>query len=87
MYDVMRVEDPIHQDMDDIVRTYWNNWLLISNFTDKPDGGIVQYYCAMNKDELWDLVMEMDQDFKTYGDCLIRFVGPGRGDSLGGLFL
>ena len=34
MYDVMKVENPKHQDM--------------------------------------------DQDFKTYGDCLIRYVGQGR---------
>ena len=27
----------------------------------------------------------MDQDFNTYGDCIIRFVEPSRGDSLGGL--
>ena len=83
MYKVMRVENPKHQDMDEIVTNYWDNWLLISNLTKKPRGGIVQYYCTINKDELWEHVMEMDKDFQTYGDCIVRFVGPSRGDSPG----
>lgn len=87
MLEVKKVDNPLYQDMDEISKSYWNNWLLISNLTDKPDGGIVQYYCPENKDELWDIVMDMDRDYGTYGDCTIRFVGSGKGDSLGGLFL
>ena len=87
MSEVQKVKSPAYREMDEIARIYWDNWLLISNLTDNPEGGIVQYYCAVNKDELWDFVMDMDKDFNTYGDCIIRFVGPSRGDSLGGLFL
>ena len=87
MFEVKKVESPTYREMDEIARIYWDNWLLISNLTDRPEGGVVQYYCAANKDELWDFVMEMDKDFSAYGDCIIRFVGPSRGDSLGGLFL
>jgi hypothetical protein len=87
MHEIKRVESPIHQDMDEIAKAYWDNWLLISNLTDNPRGGTVQYYCYVRDKKLWELIMEMDKDFNTYGDCTLRFVGPSRADSLGGLGL
>jgi len=73
--------------MDEIVESFWDNWLLISNLTKNPRGGIVQYYCYVKDKRLWKLVMEMDKKFDVYGECILRFVGPSRADSLGGLGL
>ena len=36
MNEVKKVSDPKHQDMEEIVELYWDNWLLISNLTDDP---------------------------------------------------
>ena len=87
MVEVKKVENPEHQDMDEIVKNYWDNWLLISNLTDNPTGGIVQYYCYSRDNKLTDLIMDMDKNYDSFGDCTIRFVGPSRDYSLGGLFL
>ena len=87
MNEIKKVVAPIFQDMDEIVKSYWDNWLLISNLTDNPSGGIVRYYCYIKNKKFWDLIMDMDKDFDTYGDCILRFVGPSRAASLGGLGL
>ena len=83
MHEVIKVDDPKRQDMDEIVTLYWDNWLLISNVTDRPKGGIVRYYCHVRDISLTDLIMDMDMDFDTYGECIIRYVGSSRGDWLG----
>ena len=87
MHEVKRVTDLKFQEMDEIAVDYWDNWLLISNYVEKPEGGIVQYYCYVRDKKLTDIIMEMDKDYSKFGDCIIRFIGPSRGDSLGGLFL
>ena len=87
MNEINKVETPIYQDMDEIASKYWDNWLLISNLTTNPSGGIVRYYCYVKDKKLWDLIMDMDKDFDTYGDCILRFIGPNRVASLGGLGL
>ena len=87
MHEVKKVTNPRLQDMDEIANEYWDNWLLISNLTDSPTSGIVQYYCYARDNKLTDLIMEMDQRYDLFGECMIRFIGPSRGDSLGGLFL
>ena len=87
MNEIKKVETPIYQEMDEIARNFWDNWLLISNLTDCPSGGIVRYYCYVKDKKLWDLIMDMDRDFETYGDCILRFIGPSRAASLGGLGL
>jgi hypothetical protein len=83
MHQVFKVENPVHQDMDEIAETFWDNWLLISNHAENPDGGTVRYYCYAREDELFDALKKMNKDHNTYGDCLIRFVGPNRGYTLG----
>ena len=83
MHEVKKVENPIFQSIDEIVQDYWDNWLLISNSS--GNSGIVRYYCLINAKELTDLIMELDKDFENYGECLLRYVGPGRGDWLGRL--
>ena len=45
MHEVKKVDEPKHQNMDAIAELYWDNWLLISNVTDAPKGGVVRYYC------------------------------------------
>ena len=80
MYEVKRVENPKYQDMSEIAADFWDNWLIISNTNYKgTPGGIVRYYCYLRKKKLTDIIMKMDKDFETYGDCDIRFVGPSRG--------
>ena len=83
VHEVVKVDDPTLQNMDEIAALYWNNWLLISNVTDIPKGGVVRYYCYVRDSSLTSLIMEMDKDFDTYGECIIRFVGPSRGSWLG----
>ena len=83
MYEVKKVDAPKRQDMDEIAKNFWDNWLLISNVTDNPKSGIVRYYCYIRDTSLTNLVMDMDKDYDIYGDCIIRFVGPSRGSWLG----
>ena len=83
MYEVKKVDEPKLQDMGEIAELYWDNWLLISNVTDEPRGGIVRYYCYARDSSLTSLIMDMDKDYDTFGECIIRFVGPSRGCWLG----
>ena len=83
MHEVKKVAYPVRQDMEEIAELYWDNWLLISNVTDNPRGGVVRYYCYIRDSRLTSLIMDMDKDFDTYGECIIRFVGPSRGSWLG----
>jgi len=52
---------------------------VISNTAENAQGVIVRYYCYSRKNELTDIIMDIDKDADTYGDCEIRFVGPSRG--------
>jgi len=83
MNEVKRVSEPIRQDMDEITELYWDNWLLISNVTENPKSGVVRYYCKDRDSNLNNLIMDMDKDFDTYGDCVIRFIGHSRGGWIG----
>ena len=83
MYEIKKVDEPKHREMDEIAEMFWDNWLVISNLTDNPRGGVVRYYCYVRDICLTDLIMDMDRDFETYGECIIRFVGPSRGSWLG----
>ena len=83
VYEVKMVNKPKRQDMEEITELYWDNWLLISNLADEPKGGIVRYYCHDRDSSLTNLIMDMDKDYDTYGECVIRFVGPSRGSWLG----
>jgi hypothetical protein len=87
MHELKKVTNPRLQEMDEIANDYWDNWLLISNLTDNPESGIVQYYCYIRDDKLTNIIMEMDKNYDSFGECIIRFIGPSRGYSLGGLFL
>ena len=78
-----KVSEPKLQSMDEIAKLYWDNWLLISNMTDDSSSGVVRYYCNVRDISLTSLVMDMDRDFDTYGECVIRFVGPSRSGWLG----
>jgi len=79
MYEIKKVDNPKYQSMSEIASDYWDNWLVLSNAPENAPGGIVRYYCYSREDELTDIIMEMDKDFDTYGDCMITFVGPNRG--------
>ena len=86
MYQINKVDNPKYQHISEIASDFWDNWLIISNTDKEALNGIVRYYCYSRKKELTDIIMEMDKDFETYGDCIIRFVGPSRGDWIGGLW-
>jgi len=77
--EVFRVENPEHLTMEEISKKFWDNFVLVTNTTSNAKSGIVRYYCYSNEPELTDLIMEMDKDEETYGDCVIRYVGQGRG--------
>ena len=81
--ELIRVNEPKYQTLTEIAKEYWNNWLLISNFTPEPKGGIVRYYYPTREKTLTSLIMEMDKDEATYGECLLAYVGEGQ--TLGGL--
>ena len=84
-YVIKTVENPVIQDYDRLVKEYWDNWVVISNYEGFNKKGVVRYYCYVNREELTDLIMEMDRDYETYGECILTYVGPGR--SNGGLLL
>ena len=76
---VHAVENPEHLTLDQIKERYWDNYVLVTNSEGESIAGIVRYYCYANEPELTDLIVEMDKDEATYGDCLMYYVGPGRG--------
>lgn len=81
-----KVENPVFQTMKQIEKSFTGYWVLISNISDNPIGGIVRYFSKLKSDGLYDIIMDFDDDFETYGDCDIRSVIPTDG-SLGGLGL
>ena len=85
MNPVLKVKMPKFQTMDEIAEQYWGHWLLLTNVSKSPNGGIVVFYCKTREEPLTEYIMEMDKDFQTYGECAIRYVGPKT--SVGGLFL
>jgi len=83
MHKIVKVDNPIYLSVEEMADKFWDNWLLISNSF--GNSGIVRYYCYGNTQELTDKIMELEKDSDTYGECLLRYIGPGRGDWLGRL--
>ena len=86
MSKVSKVENPVFLTMKQVEKEYRGNWVLITNISNNPIGGIVRYYSKLKSDGLFNVIMDMDKDESTYGDCDIRSVIPTDG-SLGGLGL
>ena len=86
MSNVSKVEIPIFQTMKQVEKTYTGNWVLITNISHNPMGGMVRYYSKLKSDGLFDIIVDLDKDESTYGDCDIRSVIPTDA-SLGGLGL
>jgi hypothetical protein len=84
-YAIKTVENPVIQDFDRLVKDYWDNWVVISYYEGMNKKGAVRFYCYVKSVKLTDLIMEMDRDYETYGECILQYVGPGR--SNGGLLL
>jgi hypothetical protein len=76
---IYSVENPEHLTVAVIKERFWNNFVLVTNTKSGSKAGIVRYYCYANEPELTELIMELDKDEATYGDCLLYYVGPGRG--------
>jgi len=77
--EIHRVKNPKYLSLAEISERFWDNFVLVTNTTAGSNAGIVRYYCHANEPELTDIIMEMDKDEETYGDCLIYYVGQGRG--------
>ena len=84
MANLMKVENPKHQTMKEIAKDYLGYWVLISNRTDNPMGGIVRYYVDKRCDDLWDKWIECESNEEIYGVSLIRSAVPGPAQ-LGGM--
>ena len=78
-YEVHRVADPEPLSMDEIKARYWDNYVLVTNTKEGNLSGVVRYYCYANEPELTEIIMELDKDEAEFGDCLLFYVGPGRG--------
>lgn len=76
---VIKVENPKFQTTDEMVRDYVGYWILISNHSDNPMGGIVRYYSPKKYDGLWEIIMELDKDDEMYGGCLVQGLIPNDG--------
>ena len=86
MSKVSKVENPVFQTMTQVEKTYIGNWVLITNISRNPIGGIVRYYSKLKSDGLFEVIMDLDDNPETYGDCDIMSVIP-TDSSLGGLGL
>ena len=78
-YEVHRVVDPEPLSMDEIKARYLGNYVLVTNNKEDSLSGVVRYYCYANEPELTEIIMELDKDESEYGDCLLFYVGSGRG--------
>ena len=78
-HEIHRVADPESLSLDEIKNRYWDNYVLVTNTREDSLAGVVRYYCYANEPELTEIIMEMDRDEAEYGDCMIFYVGPGRG--------
>ena len=78
-HEVYTVENPVLLSLDKIKEKYWDNYVLVTNTEGGGKTGIVRHYCYANEPELTEIIMEMDKNAETYGDCLLFYVGPGRG--------
>jgi hypothetical protein len=78
-HEVIAVDNPVRLTVDTIKERFWDNYVLVSNLETGSNAGVVRYYCYANEPALTERIMEMDRDEATYGDCLIYYVGPGRG--------
>jgi len=88
---VIAVENPHYMKKWEMENQFWDNFLLISNITNREgssgmDGGIVRYY-SKDTSELYTLIMEMDKDDATYGSCMVKYIGSGGKNSVGGAFI
>jgi len=79
VHEINKVDNPTHLTIDEIEQKFWDNYVLVTNTTARSNAGVVRYFCYANEPELTNIIMEMDKDESTYGDCLIYYVGPGRG--------
>jgi hypothetical protein len=82
---VHKVENPKHQNIEEIKRDFWDNWLIVRDITWTPRSGTVIFYCRNTTKEFWETLAELDQRPSENGYPDMMFVGPSRG-FMGGLF-
>jgi len=88
---ITKVENPVYMPEEDIEKTFWNNWLLISNIISNKrgfEGGIVRYY-SDDSIILFDKMEELEELPDKYGNCKISYIGDGKGKGhwLGGVLI
>ena len=74
-HEVHKVDNPVHLSFKEIKDKYWGNWVIATNQTGEGFSGIVRYYCPKGKEKIYDMIMELDKDYDTYGDCSVFYVG------------
>ena len=82
---VYKVENPVYETMDVIAEKYWDNWLILADRTDDPEGGKVLYYCKNSTKELYRIASDVFRDPKANCNSGPKFIGPHRG-FMGGVF-
>jgi len=76
---VNKVENPIYETMDKIIDKYWDNWLVVGEWTSDPIGGKVYYFCKNRTNELERALDVLDESPELFGYPDTVFVGPSRG--------
>ena len=90
-HEIVKVQDPAYIEKWEMEEKYWGNFLLISNIKAREnnsgmEGGIVRYYSRDNA-KLYELIIEMDKDDDTYGSCMVKYMGDGEKNNVGGVFI
>ena len=75
----IKVLNPKKQSIEEIKSIFWNNWLIVSERTEKPLTAIVLYYCKNRTKELYNILDELDEEPETNGYPNLMYVGPSRG--------
>jgi len=76
---VNKVENPVYETMDIIMKKYWDNWLIMADRTSDPIGGKVLFFCKNRTKELEHTLDVLDEDPEAFGFPDTVFVGPSRG--------
>jgi hypothetical protein len=75
----IKVSSPKNQSIEEIKNCFWNNWLIVSERTDRPLRATVLYYCRNRTSELHSILDILDEDPEANGYPDLMYVGPSRG--------
>ena len=75
----VKVLNPKKQTIEEIKTCFWDNWLIVSNRTERPLMATVLYYCKNRTEELYSVLDELDEEPEVNGYPNLMYVGPSRG--------